>query len=172
MAGGEEVSPQDLKITELEKSIDDTETSNRKSEEFWLRQAGYMLTLSEQRTAQLQEINLLDKQIMMMKRKNVKLGYEIEKQKKEDDNICRRINILQQKLLTANARLAKQREVRDDLEDKNCITESESVDALREAETEVVQLENEIEQLTVDRGALEEQLRAAQRETLSWEKKV
>lgn len=168
----EDISPQDFRIKELEKNIEQTESSNRKAQQLWLRQEGYMVTLSEERTEQLRDINLLGKQITIMEQKSLKLEREIESQKKEGDNICRNVKILQQKLLSANERLAAQREVHDDLEDKNCITKSECIGTLREAEIELLKLQNDIKQLATDRKLLEEQLRACQREVMSWEKKV
>ena len=172
LAGGEDLSPQDMKIAELETNIEEIESNNRKSQELWLRREGYMVTLSEERTAQLSEINLLGKQITIMEQKNFKLGFEIERQKKEDEIISRTVKVMQQKLVNANARLAEKREIRDDLEGKNCMTKSECVEALREAEIEAFKLQNDIKQLMIDRSVLEDQLKSAQRETLSWEKKV
>ncbi|XP_012273583.1 coiled-coil domain-containing protein 40 [Orussus abietinus] len=171
-SGGEEISPIDLKILSLEKNIEELDAKNMKSQQFWLRQEGYMVTLSQERSEQLAELNLLSKQITIMEQKNLKLEFELEKQRKEEANIIRTVNLCQQKLVQLNSQLAVQRELKGELEGKNCVTKTEYVKALQEAELQLIQLQNDIKQLEEEKNLLKQQLNAAQRESLSWEKKV
>ncbi|XP_015595584.1 coiled-coil domain-containing protein 40 [Cephus cinctus] len=170
--GGEEISPLDVKIMTLEKNIDEIEQKNQKSQNYWLRQEGYIVTLSQQRNMQLQEINLLNKQITIMEQKNLKLEHELEKEKKEEANMNRTINLFQQKLLQINNRLASQKELKNELEDKNCLIKNEYMKSLQDAEMDIIRLQNQLKDLENEKIMLKDQLNALQRESLSWEKKV
>ncbi|XP_014598615.1 PREDICTED: coiled-coil domain-containing protein 40 [Polistes canadensis] len=170
--GGEEISPQDLKILTLEKNIQDTEQNNQRAQQFWLRQQGYMVTLSQQRDEQLQHLNLLNKEVTIMKQKNMKIQYQLEKFEKEDANMNKTINLLHQKLLQLNANLVVQKELREELEDKNCIKKNEYLTSLENAEFDLIKLQRDLQVLTNEKATLNEELSTAQRESLSWEKKV
>ncbi|KAI4488967.1 hypothetical protein M0804_004465 [Polistes exclamans] len=170
--GGEEISPQDLKILTLEKNIQDTEQNNQRAQQFWLRQQGYMVTLSQQRDEQLQHLNLLNKEVTIMKQKNMKIQYQLEKFEKEDANMNKTINLLHQKLLQLNANLVVQKELREELEDKNCIKKNEYLTSLENAEFDLIKLQRDLQVLINEKATLNEELSTAQRESLSWEKKV
>ncbi|KAI4501390.1 hypothetical protein M0802_003267 [Mischocyttarus mexicanus] len=170
--GGEEISPQDLKILTLEKNIQETEQNNQRAQQFWLRQQGYMVTLSQQRDEQLQQLNLLNKEVTIMKQKNVKIQYQLEKFEKEDANMNKTVNLLHQKLLQLNANLVVQKELREELEDKNCIKKNEYLTSLENAEFDLIKLQRDLQVLINEKANLNEELSTAQRESLSWEKKV
>ncbi|XP_043504868.1 coiled-coil domain-containing protein 40 isoform X2 [Polistes fuscatus] len=170
--GGEEISPQDLKILTLEKNIQETEQNNQRAQQFWLRQQGYMVTLSQQRDEQLQQLNLLNKEVTIMKQKNMKIQYQLEKFEKEDANLNKTINLLHQKLLQLNANLVVQKELREELEDKNCIKKNEYLTSLENAEFDLIKLQRDLQVLINEKSTLNEELSTAQRESLSWEKKV
>ncbi|KAK2586864.1 hypothetical protein KPH14_009802 [Odynerus spinipes] len=170
--GGEEISPQDLKILTLEKNIQETEQNNQRAQQFWLRQQGYMVTLSQQRDEQLQQLNILNKEVMIMEQKNLKIQYQLEKFRKEDADMDKTVNLLHQKLLQLNANLVAQKELREELEDKNCIKKNEYMKSLENAEFALIKLQSDLQELINEKIALKEELSAAQRESLSWEKKV
>ncbi|XP_015177941.1 PREDICTED: coiled-coil domain-containing protein 40 isoform X2 [Polistes dominula] len=170
--GGEEISPQDLKILTLEKNIQETEQNNQRAQQFWLRQQGYMVTLSQQRDEQLQQLNLLNKEVTIMKQKNLKIQYQLEKFEKEDANMNKTINLLHQKLLQLNTNLVVQKELREELEDKNCIKKNEYLTSLENAEFDLIKLQRDLQVLINEKATLNEELSTAQRESLSWEKKV
>ncbi|XP_047359274.1 coiled-coil domain-containing protein 40 isoform X1 [Vespa velutina] len=169
---GEEINPQDLKILTLEKNIQETEQNNQKAQQFWLRQQRYMVTLSQQRDEQLQQLNILNKEVMIMEQKNMKIQYQLDKFKKEDANMDKTINLLHQKLLQLNANLSAQKELREELEDKNCIKKNEYLTSLENAEFDLVKLQSDLQVLINEKAVLNEELITAQRESLSWEKKV
>ena len=168
----EESNPLDLKIVSLEKNIEETEIKNQKLKQFWLRKEGNVVSLSQQRNAQTQEISLISKQITIMEQKNSKLEFDIDKQNKEKANIERTISIFQQRLTQINSRLAAQKGLKDELENKTYSTKNEYVKSLENAETDLIKLQNEIKYLLNEKLVFEDQLLTAQRESLSWEKKV
>ncbi|XP_016844861.1 coiled-coil domain-containing protein 40-like isoform X2 [Nasonia vitripennis] len=168
----EEANPLDAKITSMEKTIDETEGKIKKAQQFWLRQQNSMLTLSEQRDIQMQDLSVVSKDIMLMEQKNFKLEMELEKQKKEEANMNKTTNALQQKLIQINLRLASQKELKNELEDKNNVAKSEYVKSLKDAEMELIKLQTDIKHLHDEKVTLKQELKSAQQESLSWEKKV
>lgn len=156
----------------MEKSIEETEGKINKAQQLWLRQQGFMFTLSKQRDQQMQELGTVCKDIMLMEQKNCKLETELEKQKKDEANVNRIMNMMQQKLIQMNLRLASQKELKNELEDKNNVAKNEYIKSLKDAEMELIKLQTDIQQLTDEQVSLKEELKAAQQESLSWEKKV
>ena len=168
----EDANPLDVKIVNMEKNIDEIEGKIKKAQQLWLRQQGYMFTLSEERDLQKHELGIVSKEIMLMEQKNMKLEIELEKQKKEEANMNRTMNALQQRLIQINLKLASQKELKNELEDKNNATRNEYIKSLKDAEMEVIKLQNDMKQLNEEKGMLKEELKSSQQESLSWEKKV
>lgn len=170
--GREEANPLDLKIKSMEKNIEEIEGKIKKAQQFWLRQQGFMFSMSQQRDLQMQELGVISKEIMLMEQKNMKLETELEKQKKEEANMNRIMNTLQQRLLQINVRLASQKEIKNDLEDKNNVAKNEYLKSLKDAEMELIRLQTDIRELNDKKVSLKEELKSSQQESLSWEKKV
>lgn len=170
--GGEEVSPLDIKIVSLEKNIEETQQSNQKAQQYWIRQEGHMITLSQQRDLQLQEFNLLNKEIMIMEQKNLKTEHALETLDKEESNMEKLLNLLQQKLMQMNAQLVIQKDLKEELEDKNYITKNEGVQSLEDAELNLIKLQGNLKHLHEEKALLKSNLDTTQQESLSWEKKV
>ncbi|KAL6427867.1 hypothetical protein ACFW04_008362 [Cataglyphis niger] len=170
--GGEEVNPLDMKILTLEKNIEELQQNIKKSQQFWIRHERHMISLSQQRDLQLQELNLLNKEIMIMEQKNLKLEHTLEMFDKEESNMQRVLNLLQQKLVQMNTQLVIQKGLREELEDKNSITKNEGVQSLEDAELNLIKMQNDLKQLYEEKTLLKDNLDAVQQESLSWEKKV
>ncbi|XP_017878260.1 coiled-coil domain-containing protein 40-like [Ceratina calcarata] len=170
--GGEEMSPQDLKIITLEKNIQKLQQNIKKTQQFWMRQQGFVVSLSQQRESQLREINILEKEIMIMGQKNFKLEYALEMIAKEDANTNKIISFLDQKLSRMSADLVLQRDLKKGLEDQNCIMKNECLFSFQELELELIKLQNDIKNMCNEKIVLKEELKSAQQESLSWEKKI
>ncbi|XP_076637088.1 coiled-coil domain-containing protein 40-like isoform X3 [Colletes latitarsis] len=170
--GDENLSPQDLKIITLEKNIQELIQNIQKAQQFWMRQQGFMVSLSQQRESQLRELNLLDKEIMIMGQKNFKLEYTLEILMKEETNINKIIVSLEQKMLHINADLVIQKDLKEELEDKNCIIKNECILSFQELELELIKLQNNLKNMCTEKMILKEELKSLQQESLSWGKKV
>lgn len=131
-----------------------------------------MITLSQQRDLQLQELNLLNKEIMIMEQKNLKLEHALEVLYKEDSNMERILNLLQQRMVQMNTQLVIQKGLKEELEDKNSITKTEGIQSLEDAELNLIKLQSDLKQLFEEKALLKDNLDAVQQESLSWEKKV
>ncbi|XP_076288855.1 lethal (2) 41Ab [Lasioglossum baleicum] len=169
---GEDLGPQDLKIIGLEKTIQELLQNIHKAQQFWMRQQGFMVSLSQQRESQLKEMNLLDKEIMIMGQKNFKLEYALNMLTKDEAHVNKIILSLQQKLLRMNTGLVMQKDLKEELEDKNCIKKNEYVLSFQELELELIKLQSDTKNLGAEKQILKEDLKSALEESLSWEKKV
>ncbi|XP_034939627.1 coiled-coil domain-containing protein 40 [Chelonus insularis] len=170
--GGIDVAPEDIKIATLEKNIEEVDLQNREAQRQWLRKESLLVRLTQEQNDTIEEINRLNKQIMIMEQKNLKLEYLLENEKQLEKNIDKRMNNLHQRLLKTNAILAEQKEIKDQLQDKNFFTKDEFTKKLQEEEAELIKLQNNIRNLGEEKCLLEEKLRDAHREFFSWEKKV
>lgn len=169
---GQEMNPLDLKISTVENHLEDCDVKIQKSQQYWLRQQSHMVNLSQQRNSQMQELNCISKDIVAMEQKNYKLEVELEKRQKDEANLNKAINALQQKLVQINARLTTQNELKCELEDKNNAAKKTYIQSLQDAEMDLIKLQTEINQYCNEKAALTDELQAAQQEGLSWEKKV
>lgn len=156
----------------MEKNIEEIQQNNQKTQQYWVRQQGHMITLSQEGNLQLQELNLLNKEIMIMEQKNLKIEHALEILSKEESNLEKILNLLQQKLVQMNAQLVIQKGLKEELEDKNLITKNEGVLSLEDAELTLIKLQSDLKQLHEDKALLRSDLDTVQQESLSWEKKV
>lgn len=166
------MSPQDLKIVSLEKSIQTLQQDIKKTQQFWMRQQGFVVSLSQQRETQLQELNLLGKEIMIMGQKNFKLEYALEMLAKEEANTTKIMVSLEQKLSRINTDLVIQKDLRKILEDKNCIAKNECILNFQKFEFELIKLQTDLKNVYTEKAILKEELKSAQQESSCWEKKV
>ncbi|KAK0173731.1 hypothetical protein PV328_006882 [Microctonus aethiopoides] len=166
------VAPHVIKIASLEKSIEELEATNAENQRYWLRHEAVIVNLTDERNGKLQEINRLNKQIIILEQKNLKLGHAFEKENKIQQNIEKRMNDLHQRLTKNNTILAEQREMRDQLQDKNFIVNDEYTRTLQQTEREFINLQNNIKDLTNEKCILEEKLQDEIRNNLTWDKKL
>ncbi|KAG5322340.1 CCD40 protein, partial [Pseudoatta argentina] len=167
-----EVNPLDMKIITLGKNIEEIQQNNQKAQQLWIRKEGYMITLSQQKDLQLQELNLLNKEIMIMEQKNLKLEHALKMLDKEDSNVERTLNLLQQRIVQINSQLVIQKGLKEELEDKNSIRKMEGIQTLEDAELNLIKMQSDLKQLYEEKALLKDNLDAVQQESLSWEKKV
>lgn len=168
----EELSPLDIKIVGLEKNIQEFQLNIKKTQQFWLRQQGFVVSLSQQRELQLQEINFLQKEVMIMGQKNFKLEYALEMLTKEQANVNKAVISLDQKLSRINSNLMVQKDLKKGLEDKNCIIKNECLLSFQELELELIKLQSDLKYVCTEKIMLKEELNSVLQESLAWNKKV
>lgn len=168
----EELSPLDIKIVGLEKNIQEFQLNIKKTQQFWLRQQGFVVSLSQQRELQLQEINFLQKEVMIMGQKNFKLEYALEMLTKEQANVNKAVISLDQKLSRINSNLMVQKDLKKGLEDKNCIIKNECLLSFQELELELIKLQSDLKYVCTEKVMLKEELNSVLQESLAWNKKV
>lgn len=169
---GSYTSPKEMVILELEKNIEDTQESIKKLQAFWLREQKIMLKVSTERQEQIQNINILKKQMKILDQKNMTVNVEIELNKKHQENVIRNINNLQNKSKILCEAIFKKKNQKDKLDRTNIMTQSEYETKLRDAEFSVLQIESDIAQIEEDKMNISKELINISRECLEWEKKM
>nr|CAD7570180.1 unnamed protein product [Timema californicum] len=139
--GTEVMSPEELKINNLNKKIDETTEQSKKLQQFWLRQQGHIVQLSHQRDEQLHEIDILRKRIwggwmavpevLVMEQKNLKIEQEIERYNKEEHSVGRSIKHLLHKLVTLNLQLCQRRGYKEELDKDNVFIQGHYLNVLK-----------------------------------------
>lgn len=128
---------------------------------------------------------------MILEQKNLKIGDEIDNQKRQEDKMNRNVNNLQNELLQLNDSLIKKKGSKFDLDKHNNAVQTEYINKLKvreniirlfyafstflfiqDAEIECLRLEASITDLEDDKQTLSNKLIDLNREALAWEKKL
>ncbi|CAH1155012.1 unnamed protein product [Phaedon cochleariae] len=165
-------SPQDFQILELEKYIEETQTSIKNLQMYWLREQNNILAVSNERQKQIHEINLLKKQTLILEQKNLKINDELEAYKKNEEKVSHNISNLQNKGVSLCENLFKKRNKKIDLDRNNSLLQTHYDSKLKEAELHLLQIEAEIAEIEEDKVTLSRELMDANREALEWDKKL
>lgn len=165
-------SPKEMIILELEKNIDEIQESIKKLQSFWLREQKNLLSVTEERQEQIQNISLLKKQMKILEQKNLNVNDELEALKLDQSKIVHNINNLQCKITSLCDTIFKKRNQKENLDKTNILIQTEYEIKLRDAELTVLQLEADIADIEDDKVNLSKELIEINREALEWEKKM
>ncbi|XP_068084309.1 coiled-coil domain-containing protein 40 [Anabrus simplex] len=171
-AGGEELSPLEIKVNSLQKSIHELDERCEKLQQLWLRQQGQIVLLARRHDQLLQEKNILLKQVLILQQKNLKLEYSIQRHGKEAQEVSRSIDKLNHKLTAVNIKLNEKRGYKESLDKMNFLTQTEYVNTLKGEEMASLTLQADISDLQQEKQQLLQTLREGQGESLVWEKKL
>ncbi|KAG5870507.1 hypothetical protein JTB14_006839 [Gonioctena quinquepunctata] len=165
-------SPQELRILELQKHIEETQDLIRKLQSYWLREQKNILAVSNERQQQIHDLNMLRKQALILEQKNLKVNDEIENYKKNEEKVLHNIRSLQNKGVALCETLFKKRNRKIDLDRNNSLLQSEYDSKLKDAELQMLELESEITDIEEDKVVLSKEIMEVNREALEWEKKL
>ncbi|XP_971171.2 coiled-coil domain-containing protein 40 [Tribolium castaneum] len=170
-SGGTFVSPLEMKITTLEKNIEEIQEYNKKLQLYWLREQSNLIKISEERQEQIHNNNLMCKQILILEQKNLRVSDELEACRKLQDKVVRSINNLHSQLTVMGDNFVKTKGLKINMDKDNEVLRQDYIYKLKDAELECLKLEDEITQIEEDKVNLSNELIAMNRETLEWEKK-
>lgn len=119
------VSPQEVRITTLEKQIEETQDKIKELQLFWLREQKNLLNVSKERQEQIQKINLLKKQNLILEQKNLKVSNDIQNYKKQEEKILQNINNLQNRISVLCDNLYKKKDRKSNLDKSNYYLQSQ-----------------------------------------------
>lgn len=165
-------SPLELKIKQLELSIEDVVQNIAELQKFWMSEQGHVINLCEQRQSQLKDTNILKKQILILDQKNLKVADDIADFNKKEATINRCILALQNKLELFQKALDKKRQCKTGLDSYNFVKSREFEIQLGELELDTIKLENILSECEEEKTALANELIEKNREVLEWEKKL
>ncbi|KAI4455957.1 coiled-coil domain-containing protein 40 [Holotrichia oblita] len=139
-------SPHELKISALEQHIEHVQEKNKDLQKFWL-------------------------QTLILEQRNLKINDELDVHHKQEEKMQRNINKLQNQLVYFTEALSKKKGSKDCLDASNCLLHDEFIIKLRHEELEIVKAETDIVDIENDINRLSVELLDQNREALEWEKK-
>lgn len=165
-------SPQEIRLSQLEKQIEETQESIKKMQLFWIREQKNLLVVSKDRQEQIYNINMLKKQSLMLEQKNLRIRDEIESYKKAAEKVLHNINNLQNKSTVLCEILFKKRNQKTNLDRNNVLLQSVYDTKLKDSELACLQIEADISDIEEDKVTLSKHVIEVNREYLEWEKKL
>ncbi|CAG9764017.1 unnamed protein product [Ceutorhynchus assimilis] len=166
------ISPQELRLSVLEKQIEDTLLEITNLQIFWLREEKNVLNISKERHEQTQKLNLLKKQKLILEQKNLKVTSEIENYGRIEKKISLNINNLHSKMNVLCDHLNKTKGRKATMDEAISYSQSEFDIKLKDAELKYLQLEESIQVSEEEKIAQSKELIELHRQGLEWEKKV
>ncbi|XP_052759423.1 myosin-3 [Galleria mellonella] len=164
-------SPQERRIEELEQQIKALRERTESMQHEWLRLQGHVVKLTSQHHKIVGDINLINKQIQICEQKTMRIQAECE-------NVLQERGRVERSLRTLRGQLEVLERARKDAGDRNrgaqrgnqAIT-LEYAANLKDAESEIIQLEEDIETMDKEKVNLTQDLDRVQREALIWQRK-
>ena len=170
-SGGKEMNPDEVKISEYEKNIEELDASIKEGQAFWLRLQSNVVNLSQKRVQQLNEINYSRKKLLLVEQKAIKVEAHLEAVVSEHREIVRSLGSLNTKLDSISIKLHKTREMHEKDEMECEITHQEATNRLKDAEMVVLGLEQDLDDLGRDIEECKNEALDKHREALAWETK-
>ncbi|XP_075973256.1 lethal (2) 41Ab [Anticarsia gemmatalis] len=164
-------SPQERRIEELEMQVKSLRERTERMQHEWLRLQGHVVKLTEQHHKMVADINLINKQIQICEQKTMRIQAECENVVQERGRVDRSLRELRGRLEVLE-RTRKDTLERNEMALRaNVATSHEYTANLKDAETEIIQLEEEIEEMDKEKMNLTQELDKVQREALIWQRK-
>ncbi|RZF35959.1 hypothetical protein LSTR_LSTR005372 [Laodelphax striatellus] len=170
--GESDLSPEELKLKELEKQISYTEEKTEGLQTFWIRQESHIVSLSQRRSKQLHDMNILRKQLLVLEQKNMNIERDIQNKENEEKKCRTEISHLQTKLVTLSEKLCQRRGYKQQLDNLNFDIQNLFVNDLKAAEEQAAEMSREIMDLLEQKKEMYEKVEELQQDLLNWEKKV
>ncbi|XP_022185307.2 coiled-coil domain-containing protein 40 [Nilaparvata lugens] len=170
--GESDLSPEELKLKELEKQISYTDEKTEGLQTFWIRQESHIVSLSQRRSKQLHDMNILRKQLLVLEQKNMNIERDIQNKENEEKKCRTEISHLQTKLVTLSEKLCQRRGYKQQLDNLNFDIQNLFVNDLKAAEEQAAEMKREIMELVEQKKEMYEKVEELQQDLLNWEKKV
>uniref|UniRef100_A0A1A9V2A3 Coiled-coil domain-containing protein 40 n=1 Tax=Glossina austeni TaxID=7395 RepID=A0A1A9V2A3_GLOAU len=161
----------EVKIQQMEKSIQSIEQQTREGQEFWIMLQNHFINLSQKRNNQLNQTQMTRKQLSIIKQKSLKIDQDLENAENTSRELTREIRLYESKLELLNQKISKRRQ-KHQFEENECQLEhGELLEKLKTNEMNVLNVEEEINELHKEIGRYKDIVLDKHRECLSWETK-
>ncbi|XP_052740436.1 coiled-coil domain-containing protein 40 [Bicyclus anynana] len=164
-------SPQERHIEELEQQIKALRERTESMQCEWLRLQAHVVKLTAQHHKLVADINLINKQIQICEQKTMRIQSESERIEQERTRVDRFMRDLRGRLEVLE-RTRKEAADRNHVAQRaNLAVTHEYTANLKDAESDIIQLEEDIEAYEKEKLNLTQELEKAQREALIWQRK-
>uniref|UniRef100_A0A182Q8X5 Coiled-coil domain-containing protein 40 n=1 Tax=Anopheles farauti TaxID=69004 RepID=A0A182Q8X5_9DIPT len=170
-AGGQEMNPDELKLLDVEQDIVELEAKMKEAQASWLKLQTSVMTLSDKRLQQLNDINYSRKKLLLAEQKAIKIEAQLEEVMNENREIVRSLSALNTRLDNASMELFKTRKIHEKGEQECEVAHHQATERLRDAEMAVLSLEQELKELGKEIDDCKQEVLEKHREALSWETK-
>ncbi|XP_072932201.1 coiled-coil domain-containing protein 40 [Epargyreus clarus] len=164
-------SPQERRIEELEQQIKALRERTETMKHEWLRLQGHVVKLTSQHHKIVYDINLINKQIQICEQKTMRIEAECEHVSQEQGRVERSLRALRGRLELLQRSRKDATERNESSQRMNNAMTHEYAANLKDAESEIIQLEDDIEALDKEKINLTQDLDRVTREALIWERK-
>ncbi|KPJ02646.1 Coiled-coil domain-containing protein 40 [Papilio xuthus] len=164
-------SPQERRIQELEQQIRELRERTERAQHDWLRLQGHVVKLAAHHHKILADMNLINKQIQICDEKTMRIQAECERIAGERAAVERSLRMLRGRLEVAERTRKDATERNEDAQRAHAALTHEYTANLKDAESEIIELEEDIEALKKEKINLTQDLDRVQREALIWQRK-
>ncbi|KAM4761927.1 coiled-coil domain-containing protein 40 isoform 1-T1 [Cyanocitta cristata] len=170
--GGQELGPLELEINQLNKEIEECSSEVMTLQKHWLNEQKELVKLTRERDEQITSLDMLQKQIIIMQQRKLRMENEIQQEIKEQKDVERHMKNISNDLIKLNVLINKNNSSFEELQNGKIVTENEFVHSLKAAEKESVEMQERHSQLTEEKERLLSSLVEAEHQILLWEKKI
>ncbi|XP_063816816.1 coiled-coil domain-containing protein 40 isoform X2 [Pseudophryne corroboree] len=170
--GGKELGPLEIQITALTKQIEECNSDIVSVQQYWLRLQTEMVRLTNQREEQDASVEMLKKELTILQQRKIRTENDIEQEKNEQKDIENHMKNLKNDMLRLNLLLSKNASSKEQLQQHNQLMESEFMRALREAERESIEMQENVGNLQEEKERLLHSLVETEHQVMLWEKKI
>ncbi|NWV11178.1 CCD40 protein, partial [Ptilonorhynchus violaceus] len=170
--GGQELGPLEIEINQLNKEIEDCNSEVMALQKYWLNEQKELVKLTREREEQITSLDMLQKQIIIMQQRKVRMENEIQQEIKEQKDVERHMKNMSNDLIKLNMLISKNNSSFEELQNGKLVTENEFMHSLKAAEKESVEMQERHSQLTEEKERLQNSLVEAEHQILLWEKKI
>ncbi|XP_006869709.1 PREDICTED: coiled-coil domain-containing protein 40 [Chrysochloris asiatica] len=170
--GGEEVGPLELEIKRLVKLIEEHNASVAQAQVSWLRLQQDIVKVTQEREAQLANLDLFKKEIHIMEQKKLRIENKITQEKREQKEIQRHMKDLDNDLKKLNMVMNNNRCSSEELQQVTMVTETEFVRSLKACERETMEMQERLNQIKEEKTSILNSLVEAEHQIMLWEKKL
>ncbi|NWW02839.1 CCD40 protein, partial [Oreocharis arfaki] len=170
--GGQELGPLELEINQLNKEIEECSSEVMTLQKHWLNEQKELVKLTRERDEQITSLDTLQKQIVIMQQRKLRMENEIQQEIKEQKDVERHMKNISNDLIKLNVLISKNNSSFEELQNGKMVTENEFVHSLKVAEKESVEMQERHSQLVEEKERLLNSLVEAEHQILLWEKKI
>ncbi|NXU35919.1 CCD40 protein, partial [Drymodes brunneopygia] len=169
--GGQELGPLEIEINQLNKQIEECSSEEMALQKYWLNEQKELVKLTREREEQINSLDSLQKQIIIMQQRKLRVENEIQQEIKEQKDVERHMKNMSNDLVKLNMLINKNNSSVEELQNGRIVTENEFVQSLKAAEKESVEMQERHSQLIEEKERLLNSLVEAEHQILLWEKK-
>ncbi|NXH83891.1 CCD40 protein, partial [Edolisoma coerulescens] len=170
--GGQELGPLELEINQLNKEIEECSSEVMTLQKYWLKEQKELVKLTREREEQITSLDVLQKQIIIMQQRKLRVENEIQQEIKEQKDVERHMKNISNDLIKLNILINKNNSSFEELQNGKIVTENEFVHSLKAAEKESMEMQERHSQLIEEKERLLNSLVEAEHQILLWEKKI